>query len=534
MKITNIIMQKKRELFLVTFFMLLGQIISQGIPTIIKYISDFLTDFNPEIVIILVTSLVLAGFVKYFSTILADKYYWQFTNSIGLILIRDFIKVVLKSNKEVFSRLNPDELHRMATGDINNLKNGIIKKYFMGLSTCIEAVTLIAFVLFLDFRLGIITILWYLIFFFISKKIIDNIVEERKSERASYTDIMSLTKDAIYGNFDLKYYASSEGFFNTLDRVNRRYISSHVKLMIRQSFSRYITFIGNFTNIAIIILYKAHVVNEISTGTLLAMYMYSMNYASIFRNILSLRTFSKDVEALKQPVEDFFEIANKKGSGSDHIITSVDKISLKSLGVEFDGNTVFDNLNWEFSRGNVYLINGDSGAGKSTLINALIGEIQRSGSVYYNEFELNTLDHSVLGRKIGIVRQNMYLINGTVRENIRLYNEYSDAEIDDVTRLLNINNLDQEIGTSEIETVSGGERKRIALARLLLSIDSKDVVILDETFANIDMNSITALSQTIRMKSEDKILIIVTHDLAVRSLFKDAKVLDLNALQVLV
>lgn len=79
--------------------------------------------------------LVVAGFVQYVSDYLADKYYWHFTNSIGFQLLRDFVAVVLNSNKKVFSHMSPDELSRMATSDIPQLQQAIIKQYFISIST---------------------------------------------------------------------------------------------------------------------------------------------------------------------------------------------------------------------------------------------------------------------------------------------------------------------------------------------------------------------------------------------------------------
>ncbi|EMB21710.1 hypothetical protein HMPREF9733_02047 [Treponema denticola SP33] len=93
---------------------------------------------------------------------------------------------------------------------------------------------------------------------------------------------------------------------------------------------------------------------------------------------------------------------------------------------------------------------------------------------------------------------------------------YSDAELETAAKIAGIKDLTQHIGTSEIDKVSGGERKRIALARLMLNIAEKDLIILDETFANLDINSIHSILTQVLNKSKDKILIIISHDEAVQ------------------
>ena len=507
MSIFKLILSKKKELLIITLFMILAQLLSQGIPTLIKFISDNFLDSPPLIVLALAGGLTAAGFVQYFSDYFADKYYWKFTNGIGLELLKEFLMIVMNSKTLVFSKMSPDELSRMATSDIQQLKEAVIKQYFISISTVIKVLTLLLFVLLLDYKLGLITILWYILFYCVSKKLVDKISKDRINERANYTEVMALAKDAVYGNFDLKYYASYEGFFKHLEKINKKYISSHISLMRTGSQSRYLKYIGNFTSIAIIICYKTFISPDVSTGTVLAMYMYSMNYAAVFNSILTLRTYSKDVKALKKPVEDFFKLAKEKENDASIICKEINNIKLKNLSVSYDDKNIFSSFNCEFTKHNVYLINGKSGAGKTSLINALLGEIDYKGSIL--------------------------LIGGTVKENILLFNDrYSDAELETAAKIAGIKDLTQHIGTSEIDKVSGGERKRIALARLMLNIAEKDLIILDETFANLDINSIHSILTQVLNKSKDKILIIISHDEAVQKFLSgktDLKILKIGS-----
>ena len=241
MSIFKLILSKKKELLIITLFMIAAQLLSQGIPTLIKFISDNFLDSPPLIVLALAGGLTAAGFVQYFSDYFADKYYWKFTNGIGLELLKEFLMIVMNSKTLVFSKMSPDELSRMATSDIQQLKEAVIKQYFISISTVIKVLTLLLFVLLLDYKLGLITILWYIIFYCVSKKLVDKISKDRINERANYTEVMALAKDAVYGNFDLKYYASYEGFFKHLEKINKKYISSHISLMLTGSQSRYLS-----------------------------------------------------------------------------------------------------------------------------------------------------------------------------------------------------------------------------------------------------------------------------------------------------
>lgn len=259
--------------------------------------------------------------------------------------------------------------------------------------------------------------------------------------------------------------------------------------------------------------------------------MYSINYSAVFNSILTLRTYSKDVKALKKPVEDFFKLAKEKENDASIICKEINNIKLKNLSVSYDDKNIFSSFNCEFTKHNVYLINGKSGAGKTSLINALLGEIDYKGSILFNDVQFENIDRNSLKEKIGIIHQNIYLIGGTVKENILLFNDrYSDAELETAAKIAGIKDLTQHIGTSEIDKVSGGERKRIALARLMLNIAEKDLIILDETFANLDINSIHSILTQVLNKSKDKILIIISHDEAVQKFLGDNT--DLRILKI--
>ena len=120
MSIFKLILSKKKELLIITLFMILAQLLSQGIPTLIKFISDNFLNSPPLIILALAGGLTAAGFVQYFSDYFADKYYWKFTNGIGLELLKEFLMIVMNSKTLVFSKMSPDCRYRFK--DIKNWK----------------------------------------------------------------------------------------------------------------------------------------------------------------------------------------------------------------------------------------------------------------------------------------------------------------------------------------------------------------------------------------------------------------------------
>ena len=166
--------------------------------------------------------------------------------------------------------------------------------------------------------------------------------------------------------------------------------------------------------------------------------------------------------------------ANTKNSNTDKI----SNIVFDNVCFSYNEKQLIKNFNSEFKENKKYLIKGESGSGKTTLINLLLGfEKLDSGNIFINGKVCETED--ILG-KISIVRQDIFLFNDTLRNNISLYEDVDDENIFKVLNTINltkfssVEGLDTMIENSGIN-LSGGEKRRIMLARAL--IRKKDVLI---------------------------------------------------------
>jgi len=162
---------------------------------------------------------------------------------------------------------------------------------------------------------------------------------------------------------------------------------------------------------------------------------------------------------------------------------------------------------------------GKSGAGKSTLLQLLQGAIiPTSGSIKIDGSHPNQFGEKIY-EIISVLNQKPYLFATTVENNIRLGNkEASPEEINKVIKQVKldqyIHSLPNGIGTQMEESgqrFSGGERQRIALARILLK--NTPIVILDEPTVGLDPKTELDLLETMFESLKDKTVIIITHHL---------------------
>ena len=172
-------------------------------------------------------------------------------------------------------------------------------------------------------------------------------------------------------------------------------------------------------------------------------------------------------------------------------------------------------VSFKIKRGELLVIRGRSGSGKSTLAMGLLGLLTYRGSLTANGNEVSSCA-DLSDRIVGTV-QRTHIFNTTVRENLKIANpEASDdqimmvLEILEMTTLINElpNGLDTLIGEFG-RTLSGGEAKRLSVARALLS--TADVIVLDEPTEHLDTGLGLRIEKSIRAFLNNRILIVITH-----------------------
>lgn len=157
--------------------------------------------------------------------------------------------------------------------------------------------------------------------------------------------------------------------------------------------------------------------------------------------------------------------------------------------------------------------------GKSTLLSLVAGEIPlQEGQILLNGHDLSDQQRK---NRLGYLSQQLDLFDWTLAENLRLANENAqDEELWQVLEKVHLaawakerQGLDTELGEGG-SAVSGGEGRRIALARLLLA--DRDILLLDEPFAGLDEENRSFLYHALEEYGRRKIIFIVSHhDLSV-------------------
>jgi len=186
-----------------------------------------------------------------------------------------------------------------------------------------------------------------------------------------------------------------------------------------------------------------------------------------------------------------------------------------------EGKEVLHNINFEAAAGSVTALVGSSGSGKSTIAGLSATFLNpKSGKVTIDNNDLSTVNLSSYRSNLGVVLQDEFLFEGTIRENImfprpnatedQLLKAVEAAYVNEFTDRFD-EGLDTLIGERGVK-LSGGQRQRIAIARAILA-DPK-IIILDEATSSLDTESEALIQKSLAELTRNRTTIVIAHRLS--------------------
>jgi ATP-binding cassette, subfamily C, bacterial len=185
-----------------------------------------------------------------------------------------------------------------------------------------------------------------------------------------------------------------------------------------------------------------------------------------------------------------------------------------------EGDTVLDDVSMRIAPGEKVALVGASGGGKSTLVQALLGLYPlKAGSISYGGVNVADIGWATVREKVGVVLQYPVLFNASLRDNLGLGRQYTDAELWQALEIAQLKDfvgelpegLDSLVGKHGVR-LSGGQRQRLAIARMILGRPA--VVILDEATSALDSATERRLHGALAGFLRGRTTLIIAHRLS--------------------
>ena len=293
----------------------------------------------------------------------------------------------------------------------------------------------------------------------------------------------------------------------------------------------FIVLMGMFTQLGPLLIYFAGgyfliVRNDptVSIGTITASVALINRLYRPVQSLLNIHVDFTRSLALFTRIFDYFDMVPAIRQPEHAKRPSVKRADIRYEHVAFSyspDKPLLSDVDFTVPSGKMYAIVGPSGSGKSTIVNLLprLYDVD-AGSVKIGNCDVRDFDLEYLRRSIGVVTQDSYLFNGTIRENL-LYakDTASEQELLDAVRNANLtefiegqpDGLDTVVGNRGLK-LSGGEKQRLSIARVILKNPS--ILILDEATSALDSISETAIQGALEHLMDGRTSIVIAHRLS--------------------
>lgn len=505
--------------------LLLTTVVRNVIPLIASYFIDhFLTDMNQTAMLILVgyyLMYVLQTIIQYFG----NFYFARVSYSVVRDIRRDAFANMEKLGMAYFDQTPAGSIVSRLTNDteaVSDMFSGI-------LSSFISAIFIFTVTLLTMLRLNAVLTGWVAIFLpFIF--ILVNLYRKKsvaviEKTRALLSDINSKLSESIEGIRIIQSFSQEDRLKDEFEAINEEHVHYANRSMALDSlFLRPAMSLLKLLAYAILMAYFGFRGMEIgiSAGLMYAFIQYvnrlfdplievTQNFSTLQTSMVSAgRVFDLIDERQYEPEQRNGEATVQAGN-----------IEFKNVSFSYDGERqILDNISFKVNQGETIAFVGSTGSGKSSIINVFMRFYEfQSGEVLLDGVDIREYPKEELRRNIGLVLQDSFLYHGTIKSNIKMYQDISDEAVQAAAAFVDADQFIQKLPekyetkvTERGSSFSTGQRQLLAFARTVAS--QPKILILDEATANIDSETETIVQESLKKMRQGRTTIAIAHRLS--------------------
>ena len=334
---------------------------------------------------------------------------------------------------------------------------------------------------------------------------------------------------SVSGSLLVKLFTREEKEYERFRNVNEEV--TRLNLKEQRSGKWFFVLMGMFTQLGPLLIYFAggyFIITKsdptLTVGTITATVALINRLYRPVQSLLNIQVDFTRSLALFTRIFVYFDMRNPIVSPENGQTPDLSEAEIRYDHVAFSydpAKPLLTDIDFTVPAGKMYAIVGPSGSGKSTVVN-LIPRLYDvlGGAVSLGGVDVREMDLAYLRSNIGVVTQETYLFNGTIRENLLYAKEdATQEELEEACRIANIHDYisrqpdgyDTKVGNRGLK-LSGGEKQRISIARVILK-DPK-ILILDEATSALDSISEHAIQAALEHLMEGRTSIVIAHRLS--------------------
>jgi ATP-binding cassette subfamily B multidrug efflux pump len=425
-----------------------------------------------------------------------------------------------------FDNRSTGDLLSVVTNDVDTLASSFNQAVGQLLASLITIVGVIGIMIYLNIWLSIVTLITVPLSIYITSKVAKSTQSIFIKQQKSMGELNGHIEESFTGHATIKAFNNEVPIVNRFDELNQQLLTYNSQALFAAGILFPVTFfVGNLGYVIIAVGGGILAINGlILVGFIQSFIQYMRQLNMPLGQIASmLYTLQSGVAA----AERIFDVLDAEEEyNEDHLTTNLNQIKgeveFKNIAFSYDpAHPLISDLSFKVKPGQLVAIVGPTGAGKTTLVNLLLRFYElNGGAILVDGIETTNLKKSELRKVFGMVLQDTWLFNASIRENI-LYGQpnANDEEIKQAAHNAYIDNLIQTLPlgyeyeiNSETTNLSQGEKQLLTIARAFLK-DPK-ILILDEATSSVDTRTEMLIQNAMKQLLKGRTSFVIAHRLS--------------------
>lgn len=505
---------------LTCFFQIILATIGVGCAFVLQYMVDLASAGNMQNFVKGVILFIIYCLVSFLVDLLLGISKTVYIKNTMAYIKEDIFSKIIKRDIKSFTEENSANYISILSNDITMIESDGLETVFSLIHNAFAFTLALISIIYINIYITIAVFTLGAAAFLIPQMFSKNISKRRKVYSSSLGDFTAKTKDILTGFEVIRN-------FNIFDKISEIYSKNNRNVEDKKKkFKMYTKIIDSVSECMGLLLFTAPIAiggyfvikGQTSVGTMIALVQL---IGRITQPIGSSAQIINKIKSLKPIIEKIDTLTTEDvKTETKYSLDSFNKtIELKDLYFSYDGSKkALKNINQTFEKGKKYALVGGSGSGKSTILRLLLRYYEEfDGSILIDGKEHRDIDINHIYKHLSVIQQNVFMFDGTVKDNIGLYGDYSDEEILKAAKMAGLSKLIESLPKGIYEDVgengsrlSGGEKQRVAIARALMKNSS--IMLLDESTSALDNETAFSIEKSL-LELQGVTSIVITHKL---------------------
>ena len=411
------------------------------------------------------------------------------------------------------------------TSDVETVSNALQQSFLQIVNAVLTIVLVMGMVLYLNFQLAIVVILSIPVTYFGARSILKRSQPYFKEQAAILGRMNGYVQENLTGFNVLKLYGREETshkeFSKITDDLQRvGFKASFISGLMMPALHA----VSDLTYLIVAVLGGLQVIaGRLTVGNMQAFVQYVWQVSQPIQNITQL---AGQMQSAKSSLDRIFDILDEteevKGEELEILEPLTGQVTFQQVDFQYvENKPLIRDFNLEVQPGEMVAIVGPTGAGKTTLINLLMRFYDvTAGAILVDGQDIRQLSRQDYRSQFGMVLQDAWLYEGTIKENLRFGNlDASDEEIIEAAKAANVDHFIRTLPggynmemNQESSNISLGQKQLLTIARALLA--NPKILILDEATSSVDTRLELLIQKAMKRLMKGRTSFVIAHRLS--------------------